>query len=129
MRAFAQQAGPDPAHLRLSVDGSVVGEFDVLGTRGAPTTHGVTLELDAGEHTVDAAFTNDWFRPDAEDPALDFKALQGRRVGFSMDLQPRHHCRLHGSRAFDDTHGAALEAQHGQGGVEVVGLGADHVIW
>ncbi|MCH9688071.1 MAG: DUF1592 domain-containing protein [Deltaproteobacteria bacterium] len=61
VRAYGQQAGPDLPHMVISVDGAIVTEFDVSATIDAPAEHLVTTELDAGEHVVTVAFTNDYY--------------------------------------------------------------------
>ncbi len=62
-RAFAQQAGPDPARMRLSVDGREVQVVDVTATQGAPRVYSVTTAVAAGMHTFTVEFTNDFYDP------------------------------------------------------------------
>jgi hypothetical protein len=66
--AFAQQAGPDPARLELRVDGRVLAGFDVRAEQDAPEAYEAVTTLPAGTHRVGAAFVNDYFMPQAEDP-------------------------------------------------------------
>lgn len=61
VRAEEQAAGDEPARMRVSVDGAVVGTVDVTGL----DDHAFELTLAAGEHSVTAAFENDFYDPDA----------------------------------------------------------------
>ena len=66
---YGQQAGPDPARVRLSCVGGPHGEVqDVPETARSPGTRRETLALKAGARTLVATFTNDYWRPDAKDP-------------------------------------------------------------
>lgn len=65
VRAYGQQAGPDLPHMVVSIDGAVVDELDVSATSDAPAEHVVATSLDAGNHTVTVAFTNDFYDADA----------------------------------------------------------------
>ncbi len=60
-RAFAQQAGPDPARMRLSVDGRELQVFDVTATQGAPRVYTTMAPVAAGAHTFTVEFTNDFY--------------------------------------------------------------------
>jgi len=68
-RVFAQQAGKDLARMELRVDGRAVAAVDVEAERGAPADHAVEVEVGAGTHRIGAAFVNDYYMPQAEDPA------------------------------------------------------------
>jgi hypothetical protein len=61
VRAWAQQAGPDPARMTLTVGGTMLDTFDVTGTEGAPGMYEATTTLAAGLHVVSAAFVNDFY--------------------------------------------------------------------
>ncbi|MGE0191721.1 MAG: DUF1588 domain-containing protein [Planctomycetota bacterium] len=66
---YGQQAGPEPARVRLSCVGGPHGEVqDVPETAGTPGTRRETLALKAGARTLVATFVNDYWRPDAKDP-------------------------------------------------------------
>ena len=62
-RAFGQQAGPDPARMRLSLDGREVQTFDVTATQGAPRVYSATAAVAAGAHTFTVEFINDFYEP------------------------------------------------------------------
>ena len=61
VRAEEQAAGDEPARMRVIVDGAVVGTVDVTGL----DNHAFEVTLAAGEHSVTAAFENDFYDPDA----------------------------------------------------------------
>jgi len=67
-RAYAHQAGPERARMELRAGGKGVGEVEVAATREAPETYAVRARLSAGEHSVGAAFVNDYYQPDDPDP-------------------------------------------------------------
>lgn len=61
VRAREQAAGDEPARMRVSVDGAVVGTVDVTGL----ADHAFEVGLAVGAHGVTAAFENDFYDPDA----------------------------------------------------------------
>lgn len=68
-RAYGDQAGPDPARMALLVDGKKVQTFDVPAPNaGEAKVHEAKVTLDAGEHVLAAAFTNDFFDKNNPDP-------------------------------------------------------------
>ncbi|MCB9916552.1 MAG: DUF1592 domain-containing protein [Planctomycetes bacterium] len=69
VRAAGDQAGPEPARMAAVVDGRAVARFDVPQTRDAPALFECEVELAGGAHRIGAAFLNDYYRPEAEDPA------------------------------------------------------------
>lgn len=60
-RLFGQQAGPEPARAELSIDGRVLGSFDIPEVEATPRTLSVDAMLTAGVHTFRVAFTNDYY--------------------------------------------------------------------
>ncbi|PRP97336.1 DUF1592 domain-containing protein [Enhygromyxa salina] len=80
-RAYAQQAGPDLAHLVMTIDNVVVYETDIAATvSDLAEPHEVELQLDAGIHKVSVGFTNDYYDADLmEDRNLlvDYLQIEG----------------------------------------------------
>lgn len=68
VRAYGDQAGPEPAKMGLSVDGHTVETFDVPAVESKPATYEKKVTLQAGERKIAAAFLNDYYRPDDPDP-------------------------------------------------------------
>lgn len=66
---WGQQAGPDPVRVALLLDGRSLETFDVEAVQGAAEVIEVEVEVPQGRHTVAARFTNDYYAPEAEDPA------------------------------------------------------------
>ena len=62
--AFArqQQAGPDPAEARFTIDGRGVHTFDVTSTQRAEYQFNA-IELEAGFHIIGIEFLNDYYCP------------------------------------------------------------------
>ncbi|MCA9681377.1 MAG: DUF1592 domain-containing protein, partial [Myxococcales bacterium] len=64
-RAFAQQAGPDLAHMQMTVDNVVVYEADIAAADpNLAETHMVEVQIDAGIHKIAVVFTNDYYDAD-----------------------------------------------------------------
>lgn len=64
VRAFGQQAGPDPARMTINVNGVTVAQVDVEATADAPQTYEVLVHLEQGVTTVEAEFINDFYDPE-----------------------------------------------------------------
>jgi len=69
VQACEQHAGPEPARMDVLVDRDPIRRFDVTAAPDEPATHEVRVRLAPGEHAFAAAFVNDYYRPEAEDPA------------------------------------------------------------
>ncbi|MCA9540164.1 MAG: DUF1592 domain-containing protein, partial [Myxococcales bacterium] len=67
VRAFGQQAGDEPVHMALVLDGEEVLAADVEATEEAPEWYEVRAVLAGGPHTLDVAFLNDFFDPENPD--------------------------------------------------------------
>lgn len=65
-QAGADQAGNDPARLRVRLDGRELDLFDV-GWREL-RDQSITLPVTGGQHALRLAFTNDFYDPDNPDP-------------------------------------------------------------
>jgi hypothetical protein len=72
VRAYAQQAGPELAHLALMIDNVLVFETDITATDpNQAEVHEVQIPLTAGLHTATVAFTNDFY----DEPAMQDRNL------------------------------------------------------
>ena len=67
--AFAQQAGDEPAKMALRLDGRQLTVFDVEAVEAEPATYLFRAPVPAGEHRLSAAFLNDYYNPQADDPS------------------------------------------------------------
>ena len=68
--AWGTQAGDEPVKLALGVDGGRrQATFEVPQTREAPGTFEHVLQLSRGRRSLELAFINDYWKPDAPDPA------------------------------------------------------------
>jgi hypothetical protein len=83
VEAAAEQAGPEPARLEIRIDGKAVKVHDIKGHR-KPGVYESSHELAAGRRRIEAAFINDYYKPEAKDPqdrdrnlAVRFIELQG----------------------------------------------------
>jgi hypothetical protein len=79
VRAYGQQAGPEPARLSIEVAGQAPTVFDVTATAANPQTYQTTLPLPAGTAVVTVGFVNDFSDPTAGDRNLwvDQVAVEG----------------------------------------------------
>jgi mono/diheme cytochrome c family protein len=66
--ASAQQAGPEPARLWVSIDGARLERFDVTAPLERPAAYEARTLLVPGEHQIALAFVNDFYDPQASDP-------------------------------------------------------------
>jgi uncharacterized protein DUF1592/uncharacterized protein DUF1588/uncharacterized protein DUF1587/uncharacterized protein DUF1595/uncharacterized protein DUF1585/predicted xylan-binding protein with Ca-dependent carbohydrate-binding module len=84
VRAFGQQAGPDPARMTIQLDEQPLDTFDVTADEAMPAIYTKTVTITMGMHTFDAAFINDYYDPQNADPAqrdrnlvIDYLELEG----------------------------------------------------
>lgn len=70
VRAYGQQAGPDPARMTVKLDGKPLQTFDVAAVEAEPGVYEVRAKAKAGVHRIAAAFINDYYAPDNPDPKL-----------------------------------------------------------
>lgn len=69
VRAYGQQAGPEPTRMAILLDGKELARLDVAAVRAKPQTYEVPAQMAAGRHRIAAAFLNDYYKPDAANPA------------------------------------------------------------
>src|SRR5262245_19778901 len=67
-RAWAQQAGPEPARMVLRLGEVEVGRFEVLANQASPALYEATVEVRPGRQRFTAEFVNDYWMPDDPDP-------------------------------------------------------------
>ncbi len=96
--AMAEQAGDEPARLELRLDGKKIEVFDIKGRRKADM-YEAKLQIDAGEHKLEAAFINDYYNPKAKNPKERDRNLYVRKVevvptNVSLDQLPESHRRI-----------------------------------
>src|SRR5262249_38008766 len=75
VRAFGQQAGPEPCRMALRAGGSDLGRVDVAATEEAPATYEARARLAGGRQKIAAAFLNDYYHPEEPDPAQRYRNL------------------------------------------------------
>ncbi len=61
VRAYGQQAGPDPAQLAIEVSGQPAVVIDVTAVQAAPAIYEATFTLPAGSAQVLVSFVNDYY--------------------------------------------------------------------
>ncbi|MBK7644588.1 MAG: DUF1592 domain-containing protein [Planctomycetes bacterium] len=67
VRAFGQQAGPDPARMAILSGTRQLGRYDVEAVRKASEVYTARAHLQGGEQRFAAAFLNDYYMPDDPD--------------------------------------------------------------
>ncbi|SIO07419.1 Planctomycete cytochrome C [Singulisphaera sp. GP187] len=97
VRAFGQQAGPEPARMAFQVDGKVIKTVEVTAEVGNPEVYEVKLPLSEGARRLSVAFINDFYEPKAEDPkrrdrnlVVDFLEIQGTAGAANAPLPASH---------------------------------------
>jgi mono/diheme cytochrome c family protein len=61
VRAWGNQAGPEPARMTIRADGRDLETVDVPATDDEPGVYEIHAKLDAGTHKVAVAFINDYY--------------------------------------------------------------------
>jgi mono/diheme cytochrome c family protein len=70
VRAYGEQAGPEPVRASLKVGRGESIPFEVPATRDEPGEYALVAQVDRGKHRVSFSFLNDYYQPDHPDPAL-----------------------------------------------------------
>jgi len=68
VHAEADQAGAERVKMALSIDGRRVQVFEIK-SHGKIEQHEHSLRLERGDHRIAISFINDFYRPEADDPA------------------------------------------------------------
>lgn len=68
IQAGATQAGDEPAKMRVELDGQELKVFEVTASRQAMRSYEIQLKVEGGKRRLRAAFINDFYAPEAEDP-------------------------------------------------------------
>lgn len=69
LRVSAEQAGPEKAKIRFSIDGEE-NQIIEIQEHQKKKNHSFTATIPEGKHTLEFAFINDYYQPDSEDPKL-----------------------------------------------------------
>ena len=117
IRAYGQQAGPDPARLEVRVGEQQSQVIDVRAHQDAPQVDSLTLSLPAGEHRFQLAYLNNYNvqdHPVAElngdrNLFVDYLELEGP-LGQPRPPLPTTHTRI-----IPDTPEAGQELEHAKG--------------
>ena len=90
VRAYGQQAGPEPAKMALKLDGQKIKTFEVKEVEAAPGTFETRLRLEPGSRRLGAAFLNDYYNPNDPNPANRDRNLvvQSIEVEGPLDAPP-----------------------------------------
>lgn len=95
VRAWGQQAGPDPARMSIRFDEQEVDLIDVEATAAAPEWYTRRVEAGAGPHFVTVAFVNDYYMPDDPEPTnrdrnllVDVIVVEGPFGAAPEDVEP-----------------------------------------
>ncbi len=78
VQAWGQQAGPEPARMRLWLDDTPVGNFEVPNTKGRMFE--VPIKVGEGTHRLGIEFTNDYYVAKTKEDrnlGIDFAELTG----------------------------------------------------
>lgn len=70
IKAWGDQAGPDPCKMGLRIDGKQGKVVNVTAKRGDPQTFEEEVTLRKGKRKLTAAFLNDYYNVDDKDPKL-----------------------------------------------------------
>ncbi|MFT5494949.1 MAG: hypothetical protein ACI9TH_000340, partial [Kiritimatiellia bacterium] len=96
IKAFASQAGPETAKMRLEIDGKNREEFFVRATTDAREVYEKKLELAEGRRKIGVEFLNDYYKENEGDRNLyvEYVAIEGP-IGEALDRKlPETHKRI-----------------------------------
>ena len=68
VRAYGEQAGPEPARMAVSVDGKEIKRFDVTAEQPAPEVYETRVSVAAGKRKIAAAYLNNYVNQKDPDP-------------------------------------------------------------
>jgi hypothetical protein len=69
IRAYGDQAGPDPANMLITMDGKGLGSFNVKSRKFKDAEDfSIPVSIYAGPHKIGVAFTNDYYNAKDPDP-------------------------------------------------------------
>jgi hypothetical protein len=68
VRAYGEQAGPEPARMAVRLDGKDLRVIDVKAVAKAPKVYKVKTKIQAGNRRLAVAFINDYYNPKDPDP-------------------------------------------------------------
>ena len=68
VRAYGEQAGPEPARMELYLDDKLLRTFDVHAVQSDPQLYEAWLTSKGGQHTLSVVFVNDYYEPDRPSP-------------------------------------------------------------
>jgi hypothetical protein len=88
VQAWGLQAGPDPCRIALRVGDRELARFEVPAVQGAPQVLEHEFETAGGIQRVAARFLNDYYQPDAPDPAQRDRNLAVDWIEVSGPLDP-----------------------------------------
>ena len=68
VRAYGDQAGPEPVRMAVRIDGKELKRFDVTAASGKFQEYSFRQNLRGGPRRLSVAFLNDYYEPNAPDP-------------------------------------------------------------
>lgn len=75
VRAWEAHAGDESAQVQVRIGGTEVARLEVTGSRAEQQVFEHQVRLDAGEHRVAAAFTNDYYVPGVADRNVTIESI------------------------------------------------------
>ena len=94
IRAYGEQAGPEPPKMALRVDGKELRVFEVKAV-GQGRSYEVRATLDAGARKIAVAYLNNFNEPDAGDRNLFVESVEINGPPVASDVKlPESHTRL-----------------------------------
>lgn len=97
IRAFGQQAGPEPTRMGLLIDGKTLRTFEIKGDSGKPNVVEYVAKLKHGRRKVSISFLNDYYNASNPDPkqrdrnlVIDWVELEGPLATKNAPLPESH---------------------------------------
>ncbi|MBI3839743.1 MAG: DUF1592 domain-containing protein [Planctomycetia bacterium] len=96
VRAYGEQAGPEPVKMAICLDEKTVRMVDVKAVDNSPQIYEAWITTPGGPHVYSVAFLNDYYQPDAPPPndrnlVIDNLEVMGPYPATYKQIIPREH--------------------------------------
>jgi len=88
VRAWGNQAGPDPARMTIRADGRDLATIDVPATEDEPGLYEIRAKLDSGERKLSVAFINDYYVTEGPDNLRGDRNLAVELIEVQGPIEP-----------------------------------------
>jgi hypothetical protein len=88
VRAWGNQAGPEPAKMAIRADGNELAKVDVPAGDDNPEVYEIRAKLDGGERRLSVAFLNDYYKTDGPENLRGDRNLAVELIEVQGPIEP-----------------------------------------